>query len=160
MTDFDADFDPQDQSEVLDEDNQSLDGAGDASAEFRVFEELPDVYDVTTAVGDTDDQKAEALDEDEFDEDAIDDEDLEVDEDSPDEVGAYQDNEDDFEDDGIDDEDGVNALADDEVELVYAGDLTDLEHARSSAKPYESTRELSDDDLKELGYKDEKGKVV
>jgi hypothetical protein len=162
MTDFDGDWDPQDQAEVLDEDNQSLDGAGDASAEFRTFEELPDVYDVTTVIGDKDDQSAEFLDEADFDEDAIDEEDLEVDEDSPDEVGLFEDNDDTGEltgEDDPDDLDGVAELAPGEVELEYAGDMYDLEHARSSAKPYESTRELSDSDLVELGYKDEEGNL-
>lgn len=164
MTDLDGDWDPQDQAEVLDEDNQSLDGAGDANAEFRTFEELPDVYDVTTAIGDKDEQSAEFLDEADFDEELIDDEDLEVDEDSPDEVEVYADNDDAFEDvdaeDDPDARDGVAALAGDEVELEYAGDMYDLEHARSSAKPFESTRELSDADLVELGYKDEKGNLT
>jgi hypothetical protein len=57
-TDLSGDYDPQDQSEVFDEDNYSLDGAGDIDSEMRTFEELPDVYDVTTAAGDRDDDEA------------------------------------------------------------------------------------------------------
>ena len=158
MTDLDGDWDPQDQAEVLDESNLT-----EAGTDFVTFEEMEDdnVQDLTQLIGDADDQAAEALDEDEFDEDAIDDEDTEVDEDSRDEVSDFvadDDLDDDMADD-LDELDGVAALAPDEVELEYAGDLTDLEHARSSAKPYESTRELSDADLVELGYKDEEGNL-
>ena len=158
MTDLDGDWDPQDQAEVLDESNLT-----EAGTDFVTFEEMEDdnVQDLTQLIGDADDQAAEALDEDEFDEDAIDDEDFEDDEDSRDEVSDFvadDDLDDDMADD-LDELDGVAALAPDEVELEYAGDLTDLEHARSSAKPYESTRELSDADLVELGYKDEEGNL-
>ena len=45
----------QDQSEVFDEDNQNLADAGGRTSEMRTFEELPDVFDVTSAVGDSDD---------------------------------------------------------------------------------------------------------
>jgi hypothetical protein len=157
MTDMDGDWDPQDQAEVLDESNLT-----EAGTDFVTFEEIEDehVQDLTQLIGDADDQAAEALDEADFDEDAIDDEDLEGDEDSPDELSDFVDEEVDIEqyaDPDPDELDGVAALESDEVELEYAGDLTDLEHARSSAKPYESTRELSDEDLQELGYQDREG---
>jgi hypothetical protein len=42
--------DEQDQAEAFDEDNFNLDGSGDASGEFKTFEELPDVFDVTRAL--------------------------------------------------------------------------------------------------------------
>ncbi|MDB5454901.1 MAG: hypothetical protein JWP92_486 [Caulobacter sp.] len=48
-------WDAQDQAEVLDEDNQSLDADGVVDDELKTFEDLPDVLDVTTAVGDEDD---------------------------------------------------------------------------------------------------------
>lgn len=68
-TDVSGDWDPQDQAEVFDEDNFSLDGAGDASADMMTLEELPDVLDVTAAAGDADDEAAligEELDDDEI----------------------------------------------------------------------------------------------
>jgi hypothetical protein len=48
-------WDAQDQAEILDEDNQSLDADGVVDDELKTFEDLPDVLDVTTAVGDEDD---------------------------------------------------------------------------------------------------------
>src|SRR3954470_8690522 len=68
--DADSDWDAQDQAEVFDEDNNStLDGAGDSSADMMTLEELPDVLDVTHAAGDDDDDEAkigEELDDDEI----------------------------------------------------------------------------------------------
>lgn len=157
MTDMDGDFDPQDQAEVLDESNLT-----EAGTDFVTFEEIEDghVKDLTQLIGDSDEQAAESLDEEDFSEDAIDDEDLEADEDSPDELSDFVSEEvnvEAFDDNDLDDVDGVAALSSDEVELEYAGDMTDLEHARSSAKPYESRGELDDDDLQALGYQDEEG---
>ena len=157
MTDTDGDFDPQDQAEVLDESNLT-----EAGTDFVTFEEIEDehVQDVTQLIGDADDQAAESLDEVDFTEDAVDDEDLEGDEDSPDEISDFVPEEapaDLDEGEDLDEVDGVAALGPDEVELEYAGDLTTMEHARSSAKPYESTGELSNEDLQELGYQDEEG---
>lgn len=157
MSDVDGDFDPQDVAEVLDESNLT-----EAGTDFVTFEEIEDdnVKDLTQLIGDTDAQAAEALDEDEFDPDAIDDEDLEEDEDSPSEVSDAVAGEDlggEYDDLDPDELDGVAELEDDEVELEYSGDLAGMEHARSSAKPYESTRELTDADLQELGYQDEEG---
>src|SRR4051812_20054699 len=57
-TDIEGDWDAQDLAEIFDEDNLSLDGAGDASADMMTLEEMPDVLDVTSAVGDTDDDAA------------------------------------------------------------------------------------------------------
>ena len=51
----DIDPDEQDQSEVFDEDNQEIDDAGSPRADMKTLEESPDVYDVTSAVGDSDD---------------------------------------------------------------------------------------------------------
>jgi hypothetical protein len=68
-TDIENDRDDQDQSEVFDEDNQNLDGDGRVrTGEMRTFEELPNVIDLTTAEGDSDDDDAligEDLDDDE-----------------------------------------------------------------------------------------------
>lgn len=158
MTDMDG-ADAQDTAEVLDETNLTDDGG-----DFVTFEEIQDdhVRDLTQLIGDADDQAGEALDEDEFDEDAIDDEDLESDEDSPGEADDSLDDDTEFDEDlgdDADEVDGVAALGDDEVELEYAGDMTDLEHARGSAKPFEAIRELDDDDLEELGYQDAEGRT-
>ncbi len=63
MTDTDNGWDEQDGAEALDEDVVGKDG------EFRTFEELPDVLDVTQAEGDEDDDDAligEELDDDEI----------------------------------------------------------------------------------------------
>jgi hypothetical protein len=68
-TDIEGGWDAQDLAEVFDEDNLSLDGAGDASADMMTLEEMPDVIDVTSAVGDADDDAAligEELDDDEI----------------------------------------------------------------------------------------------
>ena len=168
----DADFDSQDQAEVFDEDNYSLDGAGDASADMMTLEELPDVYDVTTALGDRDvDEVLTAEDADELDEEELD------------EVGASLDYDDEGEDDRLDDDvedepyddvladadeddldevDGVNALEGDEAELEYVEDTdTPLEttNAGRAAQHMESRGELSDEDLEELGYKNEEGET-
>jgi len=52
MTDVDNGWDGQDGAETMDEDVVGRDG------EFRTFEELPDVLDVTQAEGDADDDEA------------------------------------------------------------------------------------------------------
>jgi hypothetical protein len=154
-TSFDADFEPQDQAEALDD--TRYDDAGDA--ELRTFEELPDVLDVTAAEGDRDDDEALALDADEFDEDAIDgsefEEDNELDyraaaEDADDIYDGDDDGDvfDTFDDDapGLDEVDGVREVRD-------AAEATG--GADASAR-YESRR-ISDEDLQELGYLEEKG---
>lgn len=48
----------QDHAEVFDEDSVNLDEVGARPTEMRTFEELPDVLDVTSAVGDADDDDA------------------------------------------------------------------------------------------------------
>lgn len=158
MTDTDGDYDPQDQAEVLDESNLT-----EAGTDFVTFEEIEDdnIKDLTQLIGDTDDDAAESLDEEDFTDEAVDDDDLETDEDSPDELSdaVAEENLDDLEDGDLDEVDGVAALSENEVELEYVGDMTTLEHARSSAKPFESTGELSNEDLQELGYKDEQGRT-
>lgn len=132
-----ADIDP---SEAFDEDNSDASETGGVTSEFRTFEEMPAVLDVTTADGDADEE--------DFDED---------DQDLDDTLGA----------DGIDPEadaqygaDGtrINELdpgADEpgegEVELVYSGLMEDARGAQSSAAHWEA-RTLSDDDIADLGY--------
>lgn len=177
--DIEGGWDEQDQSEVFDEDNQSLDGAGDADAEMRTFEELPDVIDVTSAVGDADDEAAliaEELDDDdiiELESDAafadFEDDDLaarmpeELDDDSIDVMDAeevYLEGEAglDIRDEADDaiagdaSELSLNGAAGDEVELEYAGDLDNASVRESKRTAAMESRVLDDEDLDELGY--------
>src|SRR3954469_908326 len=109
--DADSDFDPQDQAETFDESNLAG-GEGDSplagdsplsvGEDMRTFEELPDVEDMTSAIGDADDDDAVALDADEFDPDAITDNDFEED-DELDYKAAPEEREDDI--DGLGPED-------------------------------------------------------
>ena len=158
------DHDDQDVAEVFDEDNTNIEGRRQGAEDAEQFEDIPDVYDVTSRVGDRDDDEAE-IGEDMDDEDIVagardrndDDDDLEDDdlkarhgeelkaEDPSDENDLGPDDPDLL--DGIDKEDP------DEVELSYQGDLMDVAGASSSAADMES-EELSDDDLRELHYKD------
>ncbi len=142
MTDIPAyEADEQDQSEVFDEDNYDEGDGVREPNEFKTFEELPDVLDVTQAEGDAD--------EDEFDEDDIDlDDRLAADGVEPegDElfgVDSPRLSEIDSESDGL--------AASDEVELVYSGLMENERGAQASAAHWESKR-LSDDDIADLGY--------
>ena len=133
-------FDEQDQAEVFDEDNTNLDELRSFGREdAETLEELPDVFDVTSAQGDEDDDDA-LIGDDLTDQEIVD---LETD--------AEDDS--DYEDPDL--QDGLAVASPDEVELEYVGDLTDLAHARSAAQPFES-RLLSDADLRALHYRDEK----
>ena len=169
MSDLDAGYDPQDQSEVYDEDNTNIDEMRDGGPDAEQFEVLVDVFDVTRASGDDDDDAA-LIAEDMDDEDIIalerdsdqDDADLEDDDLVAREPGELDEQEDldDFADvtgEDLDEVDGIATLADDEVELEYAGDLNDLAGAESAAQDLESTRELSNEDLEDLDYRDEEG---
>jgi hypothetical protein len=147
------DYDDQDQSEVFDEDNTEGQPADGREVEFKTFEELPDVFDVTSRVGDARD--IEELDAADFDEDAIDDEDLEEEDEVVDDDVYDETDEEDVMD--LDEADGVTAQASDEVEIVYQADVTDRRGAQSSAAHFESRGELETDDLEDLGYVDEEG---
>jgi hypothetical protein len=120
-TDFEAD--DQDRAEVLDETNLTDDGA-----ELANFDDIDDVYDVTTADGDEDD------DDDEFDEDEpVDDDDLEAERD----------------DEGLDIErEPLAASADDEED-----DMNDIPTSGQPTR-FESDH-LSDEEIKALGYSEE-----
>lgn len=140
MPEIDYEADEQDQSETFDEDNLDAAEAGGVTNEFKTFEELPDVLDVTSAAGDAD--------EDEFDEDDLDlDEELGSDGVEPEADPLF----------GADaarvsDQDlGADDAGEDEVELVYAGLLDDAKGAQASAAHWEA-KTLSDDDIEELGY--------
>lgn len=158
--------DEQDQSEMFDEDILGDEGIG-PSNDMRVFEELPDVYDVTSRQGDADvDDDLSASDADEIEDDELDDIDLD-DDDGEDDDTLDDDLEDEPEDNEVvvDDEDDLdvvddlNSAADDEVEIAAAGDVDDA-GGQGQASDYESEGELSDEDVEELGYRDEEEEEV
>lgn len=142
--------DEQDQSEVFDEDNLDAADDGSASNEFKTLEDIPEVFDVTSAVGDAGED--EDQDDEEFDqmnlagERAADGAEPEADE-------RY----------GIDrskvssfDTESDGGRANDEVELVYTGLMRNVKGAQASAAHWESRR-LADDDIEDLGYSDDRG---
>ncbi|MDP3658912.1 primosomal protein [Phenylobacterium sp.] len=146
----DEGFDDQDRAEVLDETN--YDG-GEGPGELRTFEDLVDVFDVTRADGDADEDEAVALDAADFDEEAIDDEDLEEDDDVTELLAADEtdltDDVDSFDEDALDDPDNIEGL--DEVadaDLVAGGEdrFTDFQ-----------SKGVGDADLQRMGYSDENG---
>ena len=165
MTDLDSAFDEQDQSEIFDEDNTNDMDRGPGQ-EAEQLEDLVDVFDVTSAVGDSDDDDALIGDElDDADIVAIatdnndDDDDLEDDDLVARDQEALDRETDltsiaDVDAQDLDDVDDIAALSSGEVELEYVGDLNDLEGASSAAQSLES-ESLSDSDLRELDYKDE-----
>lgn len=150
-------FDAQDQAEVFDEETRADDDER-VQDEMMTFEEMPDVYDATTALGDGRDVRA--MDADEFDEDALDDEDLEEDEDMDDTVRDDLEDASEDEDagsDDLDERDGVTRLAGDESDLEYVADIDQVtDPDDDDADKYES-RTLSDEALRQLGYEAEAG---
>ncbi len=165
--DLETDVDAQDLAEVFDEDNtntesQRLGGAEDGEQ----VEDLVDLFDVTKAVGDADDEDAligEDLDDDEIVELARQDNDDEDDEEQTDEDtlrGPEPDDEDDADliaslsDDDDDGVDGVDRSPRTDVNLTFVGDLNDVAGAHSAAQRYES-KTLSDQDLAALDYKED-----
>ncbi|HEY0102095.1 MAG TPA: hypothetical protein VGB60_01375 [Brevundimonas sp.] len=141
MADIDNYSDDQEQSEVFDEDNFDEADAGAPTNEFKTFEELPDVLDVTSADGDADEE--------EFDEDDINGDDaLSASGVEPEADALY----------GVDgqrlteiDAGGGDIVTHDEVELVYSGLMEDVRGAQASAAHWEA-KSLSDDDIADLGY--------
>lgn len=137
--------DDQDFSEVFDEDNFDEADGGAPTNEFKTFEELPEVLDVTRAEGDA---------EEETDEDLEADADLDIDDEltatgvEPEADPLY----------GVDsprvteiDAGGGELRTHDEIELVYTGLMEDVRGAQASAAHWEAKR-LSDDDIADLGY--------
>ncbi len=155
--------DDQDVAEAFDEDNTNIESRRQGGAEdAEQFEDIPDVYDVTSKVGDRDDEDAE-IGEDMDDDEIVDSAENDDDDDEEDddlkarhgEGGAAEDPDDeaDLGEEDPDLTDAIDAKNPHEVELSYAGDLTDLAGASSSAADMESDT-LSDDDLQDLDYKD------
>jgi hypothetical protein len=155
-------FDDQDRAETFDE-SMTVGGEGDVALggespldiaeDMRTFEEMPDVYDVTTRIGDRDRDEELALDADEFDLDAIDDDDAETDNEL--DYGAVDaEHEDDL--DGLGAEPGGGF---DEAQLS-ASDIEGLEEVRDGDEVSGgeddfsnfSARNVGDEDLKRMGY--------
>jgi hypothetical protein len=137
--------DAQDVAEVFDEDNTNIESRRQNGREdAEQFEDLPDVYDSTRADGD-------AADEDEDEEPSEDDDEYDEDQDADPRDRETREDDDTPDDANID---GLEKADPDEVELEYAGDLTDVADPGSSTADMESDT-LSDDDLRELHYKDQ-----
>jgi hypothetical protein len=153
------DAEPQDSAEALDEtvldENEDL-------GEMRTFEELPELFDVTRADGDRDDDEALALDAAEFDADAIADDDAEEDNEL-DYRAATQEREDDI--DGLGDEDGFDEDAMDVASSIEGLDEevadADLVSGGEDDVSNFQSRNLSDDDLERMGYSENrKGEML
>lgn len=156
------DFDGQDLAETFDE-SMTVGGEGDVSLggesplpigeDMRTFEEMPDVYDVTSRAGDRDDDEGLALDADEFDPDAFGDGDAEDDNEL--DYGAVDaDYEDDL--DGLGAEPGAG-FDDDQL---TASDIEGLDEVRDRDEVSGgeddftnfSAKNVSDEDLRRMGY--------
>ena len=156
------DFDPQDLAETFDE-SMTVGGEGDVSLggespvtpaeDMRTFEEMPDVYDVTTRAGDRDTEEALALDADEFDPDAFSDDDVE-DDSELDYAAADADHEDEL--DGLGPEPG----AEEDDDRLSASDIEGLDEVRDRDEVTGgeddftnfSARDVGDEDLRRMGY--------
>ena len=134
-------YDAQDAAEAFDEDNLDDDDTGPNAHEFKTFEELPEVFDETARLGDGS-ADPRAYDEAEFEDGLVEDEDLEGD---PLARSA-----------GEQDPDGLKEVdsAADEVELEFRADIEGRRGAQGSAAHFESRAQLSDQDLRELGYQE------
>jgi hypothetical protein len=160
--DSEPDFDPQDQAEVFDE-SMTVGGEGDVALggdspldigeDMRTFEEMPDVYDVTSRAGDRDEDEELALDADEFDLDAIDDDDPEEDNEL-DYAAVDAEREDDL--DGLGAEPGAGF----DEDQLSASDIEGLDEVRDRDEVSGGeddftnfqSRNVSDEDLKRMGY--------
>jgi len=167
--DSEDESDSQDQAETFDESNV-VGGEGDVSLggdspvtpgeDMRTFEELPDVEDVTQAIGDADDDEALALDADEFDEASFTDADFEED-DELDYRAATEEREDDLDGQGPDDgfdEDRFDARSEIEGLAEEVGDAGSVSGGEDDFTNFQS-KALDDDDLHRLGYADANGRA-
>jgi hypothetical protein len=145
------DFDSQDQSEAFDEDNLQ---AGESN-EVRTFEDLPDVEDLTQVRSDRDEDEAIALDASEFTPDAMSDADFEED----DELAyraADEEREDDIDGQGPEDGFRDSRIAASEIEgLDEVRDADEAEGGEDDFTNFQS-KDVSDDDLKAMGYADDR----
>lgn len=140
--DFDS-FDDQDRAEVLDETN--LD---EEVGEFRTFEEMPDVYDVTTRLGDGDDDRAVAMDAHEFDDQAFDGDELEEEDEALEFLSADEtdlaDEQQIFDENVIDADDIIDGLEE-------IGDADSVTGGEDDFTNFQS-KGVSDEDLERMGY--------
>jgi hypothetical protein len=158
MPDVDDEFDPQDEAEVFDETHGADEDPTGADADDVDADpdELTDVYDVTSALGDADDDDDDGETADDYDDDDL--ADLELDEDEDLDEALDDDLEYAAEADA---RAGLDRLIDrtaeraapNEPHLAYVGNLDAVTNPRDDdAEKYETTRELSDEQLAELGY--------
>jgi len=159
----DNDFDPQDQAETFDE-SMTAGGEGDVALggesplsigeDMRTFEELPDVYDVTSRAGDRDPDEELALDAAEFDPDRDFDPDELEEDDELDYRAADAEHEDEL--DGLWGEPGSEF----DEEQLSASEIDGLDEVRDRDEVSGgeddfsnfSARNVGDEDLKRMGY--------
>jgi hypothetical protein len=163
MPDLDLGGDEQDSAEAYDETNREDELQAADGDDWEGPDVAPDVYDVTSAVGDADDEDYE-LDASDFSDD-VDGDDIEEDEDDdaslrdgfenePDDLGLSDDD-----DDAVDVIAGRSAPS--EPGLAYVADVDASTDPRDDeAEKYESTRPLSDEQLEDLGYRDAQDKTT
>ncbi|MDB5421157.1 MAG: hypothetical protein JWR59_1104 [Brevundimonas sp.] len=152
--DLDAEgYDPQDQAEAFDETHNTDElGYPDETRSFEpdLFE---DTYDATSAQGDADEDDV-ALDASDYDPEDLDDEDTDEEEGHP----LYldddlEDEDDDLEEDDLLTEPSLQAASDDEADLEFTDNVDDAGRTSDRmARRYESPGELSQADVRSLGY--------
>lgn len=152
-------FDDQDQSEAFDEEMTVGADRPPTSLETRAFEDLPDVEDVTRVLGDRDDEEALALDADEFDPELVGEADFEED-DELDYRAATSEHEDDLDGLGSDASDGGAQASRTEIDgLDMVRDSAEAQGGEDDFTDY-SARDLSDEDLKRMGYAEDRDGAV
>ena len=167
-TDFENDsdgYDPQDQAEAFDETN-STDG-GDVGEvrsfaeadEMRVFEDLPDVEDLTRADGDADEDEPLAFDADEFDPDVIEEDDF----DGDDELNyraATEERQNDLDGQGPEDEFDEARLAERDIDgSDEVRDASEVQGGEDDVTDFQRP-DVSDADLQAMGYSDAEGRAT
>jgi hypothetical protein len=159
----DEDFDGQELAETFDEsmtvgseddDLLAEDGYRGFGEDRRTFEELPDVYDVTSRAGDRDQDEELALDADEFNPEAFDDEDAE-DDNELDYAAADAEREDEL--DGLGAEAGADAVEEATAltsEIEGLDEIRDRDEVTGGEDDFSnfSARNVGDEDLKRMGY--------
>lgn len=155
--DIDSGADAQDTAEAFDEThNTDEDVSPDETRSFAP-DLFDDVYDVTRADGDEDDED-EALDAADYDPDDLDDDDLEED---GDDAVYLTDDDDDLDGEDEDDEDGILAAPSNDAELEYTDDLDEAGRTDNRmARRFESSHELSEDQVETLGYRQPREKAT
>lgn len=162
--DSDAEYDPQDQAEARDE-SMTIGGEGDHGGEIRTFgegddmrtfEELPEVMDMTQALGDRSEDAELALDADEFDEDAFGDGDMDDEDEDAYAAGSAD-------SDIYDDEDANDIVDDYDEDRIAAGEIEGLSEVRDAGEATGGeddftnfqSKTVGDDDLRRMGYLDD-----